>query len=147
MRANRNVLILYLTCLLVIAFVIVPNSSKGACTDKDSSLIGTVWRWQCSLYNNNTESVPPDPDRYTLMLQPDGQINIRADCNMGGGTYTLDGKKISITITHTTRAACPPESLEQPYISDLNGVAGWFFKERDLYLDIKYDTGTMKFSK
>jgi heat shock protein HslJ len=78
-------------------------------------------------------------------------IDTRSLCSSTGGsisgTYTLNEKKISITITHTTRAACPPDSLEQDYIRDLNGVAGWFLKEGDLYMDIKFDTGTMKFSK
>jgi heat shock protein HslJ len=109
--------------------------------------MGVEWRWQGSQYSNDTQNIPPGMDRYTLILQSDGRVHIRADCNRGGGTFALDGNKIAITITHTTRAACPLDSLEQPYIRDLNGVAVWFFKEGDLYLDIKYDTGTMKFSK
>jgi heat shock protein HslJ len=111
------------------------------------SLVGKEWRWQRSMYSNDTQNVPTEPERYTLTLQPEGKVNIRADCNRGGGSYVLDRNKISITITHTTRAACPPGSLEQPYIRDLNGVATWFFKDGSLYLDIRYDTGTMKFSK
>jgi len=129
------------------ASLAIPISSQGACNEEKSLLTDTIWRWQKSVYSNDTESLPTDPDRYTLTMQLDGRINIRADCNRGGGTYILDEKKISITITHTTRAACSPGSLEQPYIRDLNGVAGWFFKEGDLYLDIKFGAGTMKFSK
>jgi heat shock protein HslJ len=110
-------------------------------------IVGVEWFWLQSQYNNDTQNVPVEPDRYTLTLQPDGRVNIRADCNRGGGIYTLDENKMSITITHTTRAACPPESLEQPFIRDLNGVAGWLFMDGDLYMDIKYDTGTMRFSK
>jgi heat shock protein HslJ len=120
------------------SFPMAPESAR---------LMGVEWRWQGSQYSNDTQNIPPGMDRYTLTLQPDGRVNIRADCNRGGGNFALDGNKIAITITHTTRAACPPDSLEQPYIRDLNGVAVWFFKEGDLYLDIKYDTGTMKFSK
>jgi len=133
--------------LLVALIIVMPISSQGACDEDKSSLTDAIWRWQKSVYNNDTESLPTDPDRYTLAMQLDGRVNIRADCNRGGGTYILDEKKLSITITHTTRAACSPGSLEQPYIRDLNGVAGWFLKEGDLYLDIKFGTGTMKFSK
>jgi len=110
-------------------------------------IVGVEWFWLQSQYNNDTQNSPPKMDRYTLTLQPDGKVNIRADCNRGGGTYALDGNKIAITITHTTRAACIPDSLEQSFIRDLNGVAGWFLKDGDLYMDIKHDTGTMKFSK
>jgi heat shock protein HslJ len=133
--------------LFATLIIVMPISSQGACDEDKSSLTDAIWRWQGTVYNNDTESVSADPDRFTLTLQSDGKVSIRADCNRGGGTYILDEKKLSITITHTTRAACPPGSLEKPYIRDLNGVAGWFFKEGDLYLDIKFDTGTMKFSK
>lgn len=133
--------------LFATLIIVMPISSQGACDEDKSSLTDAIWRWQGTVYNNDTESVSADPDRFTLTLQSDGKVSIRADCNRGGGTYILDEKKISITITHTTRAACSPGSLEKPYIRDLNGVAGWFFKEGDLYLDIKFDTGTMKFSK
>jgi heat shock protein HslJ len=108
-------------------------------------LIGTVWKWQQSLYNNDTRAVPPNPENYTLKLLPDGKVNIRADCNLGGGVYRLDESKISIEITHTTRAACPPESLEQNYIRDLNAAAIYFMKGDILYIDLKHDRGTMTF--
>jgi heat shock protein HslJ len=110
----------------------------------DQMLIGTVWKWQQSLYNNDTRAVPPNPENYTLKLLPDGKVSIRADCNLGGGVYRLDGSKISIEITHTTMAACPPGSLEQRYIRDLNAAAIYFFKADVLYIDLKHDTGTMK---
>lgn len=111
----------------------------------DQSLIDTLWRWQQTLYNNDTRSIPPTPENYTLKLLPDGKVSIRADCNLGGGTYRLDGSRISIEITHTTMAACPPESLEQTYIRDLNGAAIYSLKADVLCIDLKYDTGTMKF--
>jgi heat shock protein HslJ len=113
----------------------------------DQKLIGTVWKWQQTLYNNDTETLPPNPDHYTLKLLPDGKVNIRADCNRGGGAYTLDGRKISIEITHTTRAACPPGSLEGKYIRDINAAATYFTRDDALYIDLKYDTGTMRFTR
>jgi len=110
-------------------------------------LIGTEWKWQQSLYNNDTRAVPPNPENYTLKLLPDGKVSIRADCNLGGGIYKLEGEQISIQITHTTRAACPPESLEQNYIRDLNATACYRMERDFLYLHLKNDTGTMKFTK
>jgi heat shock protein HslJ len=113
----------------------------------DQMLIGTVWEWRQSLYNNDTRAMPPNPENYTLKLLPDGKISIRADCNVGGGVYRLEGNKIFIEITHTTMAACPPESLEHSYIQDLK-VAEWYSMEGDfLYIDLKCDTGMMKFMR
>ena len=112
-----------------------------------SSIVGSVWKWQHSRYNNDTESVPPNPDRYTFQLLADGNIGVRADCNRAGGTYRIDNQQISIEITHSTMAGCPPESLEQTFLKDLNAAALYFIREETLYIDMKYDTGTMAFRR
>lgn len=112
-----------------------------------SEITGIVWKWQQTQYNNDTKAVPSDPGRYTLRLLPDDQTHIQADCNSGGGVYTLKDSQIRIEITHTTMAACPPGSLDRAYIRDLNAAVIYFFEGYDLYLDLKYDTGTMKFSR
>jgi len=123
------------------------ETSMGAPRTVDQKLIGTVWKWQQTLYNNDTKAVPLNPEHYTLKLFPDGKVSIRAACNVGGGVYQLDGSSISIEITHTTRAACPAESLEQRYIRDLNAAAIYFMRDEALYIDLKYDTGTMRFTR
>jgi heat shock protein HslJ len=47
--------------------------------------------------------------------------------------------------TDGTVIACPPDSQEQKFLKDLEGVVIWFFEKGTLYLDLKYDTGTMNF--
>lgn len=113
----------------------------------DPLLIGTIWKWQQTLYSNDRKKVPPTPENYTLKLQPDGKVSILADCNLGGGGYTLRGAEIFIEINYTTRAACPPDSLEQDYIQDLNAVARYFMGGDHLHIDLKADTGTMQFMR
>jgi heat shock protein HslJ len=139
------------TLHVVQRFVLKKNqlvkASEEVRAKADQMLIGTVWKWQHSLYNNETRAVPQSPENYTLKLLSDGKVSIRADCNVGGGIYRLDDSKISIEITHTTMVACPPESLEQKYIRDLNAAGVYFFEVDVLYIDLKYDTGTMKFMK
>jgi heat shock protein HslJ len=75
----------------------------------------------------------------------DGTVSVKADCNMKGGTYQLNDRALAIIITHSTMAMCPEESLEDRFVRDLTGAVIWFVKDGDLYLDIKYDTGTMRF--
>ncbi len=41
--------------------------------------------------------------------------------------------------------ACGPDSQEQQFLRDLQGAAVWFLKKGDLYLDIRADTGTIRF--
>lgn len=108
---------------------------------------GIVWKWNRTIYNNDTEIFASDAGSYTLKLLPDLRVSIRADCNVAGGTYKLNGNSISIEIKHSTMAACPEGSFEKPYIRDLNSAAIFFIKEGNLYLDLKYDTGTMHFSR
>ena len=119
------------------------NSNEETVSDP----AGITWRWDRTIYNNDTRTAPSGNEKYTLELLPDGRVSIRADCNLGGGNYDLNGSRISIEITHTTMAACPEGSLEKPYIRDLNSAAVFFIKGESLYLDLKYDTGTMHFSK
>ena len=59
--------------------------------DTSEVVVNTVWKWQQTLENNDTKAVPPDPNQYTLKLLPEGRVSIRADCNQGGGVYTLNG--------------------------------------------------------
>ncbi len=114
--------------------------------EEDSRIIGTVWQWVQTLYNNDSKNVPAKPENYTIQFLEDGKINVKADCNLKGGVYSTDGKRISIEITHSTMAACEEGSLEEPFVRDLTGGFIFFFKDGDLYIDLKYDTGTMKFS-
>jgi len=110
-------------------------------------IIGVTWKWQQSRYNNDTEAKPQDPSRYTIAFRPNGALNIRADCNRAGGKYTIQKSRLAVEVTHSTRAACPTDSLEQTFLRDLNSAAIYFIREGDLYIDLKYDSGTMKFSR
>jgi len=116
-------------------------------TDEGSEIVGVIWKWVQTLESNDTKRVPDDPGKYTLEFLPDGKVSIQADCNQGSGTYTINGQRISIEILITTLVACPPDSLEQEYIRDLNATVIYFTQNGDLYLDLKFDTGTMKFVK
>jgi len=122
------------------------KTSEKLDREPEQALIGTVWKWQQTIYPDKTRVEPADPENYTLEFLSDGKVNIRADCNLGGGSYTLRGNQISIEITHTTRAACPPGSLEQDYIRDLNAAANYFFKAKVFYVNLKDTFGTMRFT-
>jgi para-nitrobenzyl esterase len=139
------------SCLfaLLLAFLLLPlqaatlTSSDG----RQTKIGGIVWKWQRTAYNNDTTMVPADPARYTIVLMPEGHLSVRLDCNTGGGRYTLDGSSLTLKLTHTTRAACPPGSLDQKFMKDLAAARIAFLRDGELYLDLLYDTGTMKFAR
>lgn len=109
-----------------------------------AALVGPVWQWVQTQYNNDTKAIPSRPENYTVQFAADGTVKVRADCNRKGGRYAVKEQQIAIEITHSTRAACPDDSLEAQFVRDLTGGVIWFLKEGDLYLDIHYDTGTMR---
>ena len=139
---------LYLSCFLTVTcFVTLQPHLMAGGLPASEEVTGVKWTWQQTRYNNDQNSVPADPSSYTVTFNTDGTLNIQVDCNRGGGSYSIEGKSITIEVTHTTRAMCPPESLEQTFIKDLNASKIFFFSDGDLYMDLKYDAGTMKFSR
>ena len=113
----------------------------------ETNIGGIVWKWQRTAYHNDTRVAPRDPSRYTILLMPEGHLSVKIDCNAGGGRYTLDGSSLTLEVTHTTTAACPPDSLDRQFMKDLAAARIAFMREGDLYLDLMYDTGTMKFAR
>jgi len=121
-----------------------PAGSRRA---EASAVIGVDWQWLASRYNNDTEARPADPGRYRLRLEPDGTLRARVDCNQAGGRYRIEGSVIEIEVTHATLAACEPGSLDQTFRRDLDAAAIYFIRHGRLFLDLKYDTGTMEFGR
>ncbi len=121
----------------------IPKLSGRAGTAPDLS--GTVWQWQQSLMNDDDEFVPDNPVDYTVQFMADGTVAVRADCNRVRGTYTVEGNVITFALGPSTLAACPEGSLGERFAGQLAGAAIYFFRSGDLYLDLKYDSGTMRF--
>jgi len=112
-------------------------------------VVGPVWQWTQTLYNDDRKVVPAKPENYTLQFQEDGTLSVKADCNQKGGAYSVSPgeRTISIEISHSTMAFCPEGSLEDEFVRGLSAAAIYFIKEGELYIDLKYDSGTMRFSK
>ena len=134
---------------LILASLLLPLQAvtSAASDDNTTTIVGILWKWQRTAYNNDTRAEPPDPSRYTILLVPDGRLSVHLDCNAGGGRYTLDGSSLTLEVTHTTMAACPPGSLDQQFMKDLAAARIAFMRDGNLYLDLMYDSGTMKFAR
>ena len=113
---------------------------------QDPDIIGSVWQWVRTRYNDCTMMTRPvDAAGYTIQLKSNGTVDVRGDCNRGGGSFNLSGSKLSIKITHTTMAACPEGSLESKFLRDLNRTGGYLIKNSRLFLNLELDSGTMEF--
>jgi len=115
--------------------------------DARSPIVGVKWELIEIQWMNDTRDVVDDPAKYTLELKTDGAVSIRADCNSGFGSYTLDGSRLIIDIAGTTLAACPPGSLHDTYLRSLGQVYGFVLEDTFLYLSMRMDSGIMKLAK
>ncbi len=128
--------------LVEVSSEVVESAAGGG-----GELVGTVWQWEQTAMNNDDTFVPDSPSDYTVEFKDDGTVNIKADCNTANGTYTFDGSSITMNDPFAmTMAMCPPGSLSEEFVKQLTGIAIYFFEGENLYLDLKFDSGTMKFS-
>ena len=110
-----------------------------------SPIEGAVWTWQYTLRVDGTRTTPTESGHYTLRLRPDGQLDVRADCNRAGGHYQLDGARLTLSVTHSTMAACPPESLDKQFLAGVAAVTEWHVEENRLRMNLP-GGGTMVFT-
>jgi uncharacterized lipoprotein YbaY len=111
------------------------------------SIIDTLWLWQSTALSNGDTFTPDDPGRYTLLLQPDGRAAVQADCNRGGGPYTLEGNRIAIGPLISTLIGCPPGSLGSTFLQQLDRVESYVVQDGDLMLELPTEGGSMRFRR
>jgi heat shock protein HslJ len=104
-------------------------------------LVGGAWHWQ------GPEGATAARDLYTIEFAPDGRLVVRADCNRGGGRYTLDaGNRLTLSGIATTKMGCPAGSLDTAYLRQLGEVEGYRFEGETLRLATR-GGGTMRFAR
>lgn len=108
------------------------------------ALQNVTWQW-VSFTSPVEMLIVNDPGRYTIRFNADGTAGIRADCNTVRATFTTSGSGITILPGPSTLVACPPDSLDQQFLSGLNNAVIYFFQEGDLYMDTFADGGTLRF--
>jgi len=79
-----------------------------------------TWYWLGSL-QSTTARQPSHPEAYTLQIRDD-RAAIRADCNRGSGTVSLEGDRITFGPMAMTRAFCPPPSRGDEYARGLQSA-------------------------
>ena len=110
-------------------------------------VIEVTWQWESLV--TPVETVKPDrPERYTVRFEQSGRISVVADCNRGGGMYTvLPDRRISFGPIALTRAACAPGSLSDRFVRDLGRAASYFVRDGALFLEMPVDSGTLRFRR
>jgi len=128
----------------------VPDmESQPAAEQPETEIVGVTWYWRA--FQDQAEIndfAVKDPANYSLTLQPDGTVAIKADCNQVSWTYTLEGSSLSFnTLGPSTLAFCGEDSLDQQYLAMLGNVATYVTDDEGaLYLNLFADAGNMVFS-
>jgi heat shock protein HslJ len=107
-------------------------------------IIGT-WQWQATQASNGSSTVVADPTRYTINFQADNSLQIRADCNQVGGTYSASGSSLMLQLGPSTLAACPPDSQADQFLAGLGQVTNYTVTSNNLELGLQ-GGGDMHFS-
>jgi heat shock protein HslJ len=120
----------------------------AACAPSASSspITGTVWQWTAMQETVPAhQSMVPDPENFTITFNSDGTIDVKADCNMGGGTYTVEGSSLTISVGSMTMAYCGDDSSDQIYLQSLANVSSYALEGSDLQLIFADNGGKMDF--
>ncbi len=125
------------------ADLVQPTQPAAAITD--DALTAQAWQWVSFMDQSAGEIPVTDPQNYTVDFQPDGTMQVKADCNNASGTYTADGSNMSIALGPTTRVACSPESNSEQFLSYLGGAALYSITNGRLQIELMADSGTMTF--
>lgn len=94
------------------------------------------WQWTSFQDSDSPDSqvTVSSPESYTLAFFADGTYNIKADCNSGSGTYTLDGSSLILDPPVTTLVDCGPESMNEEFTSLLPTVEAAALEDGQLVL-------------
>jgi heat shock protein HslJ len=142
----RNVIILLGAALLVAGGCGDGSAGGPGAAPMEPDVVGIRWQWMGTTTPVERIDVA-EPSRYTLRLQADGGAAIEADCNGGGGSYELADNRIGFGPLVATRMACPPDSQDAVYLRQLGEVTSYFVEGGELYLEMPYDSGTMRFTR
>jgi heat shock protein HslJ len=143
MFKSKNVSMIVVLLFIVIIFATACSNQKAG-----TDITKITWQWtSLSETEPASQSVVPNPENYTLILQSDGTLNIKADCNMVGGSYTLDGNSLAIKLGPSTMAFCGEQSLDVQFLELLKKVVSYNIEKDQLGLNLENGSGKMIFNK
>jgi heat shock protein HslJ len=138
-------LILIASGIFLIGCATISSNTQSEQNYDPQTILGKQWQWESTITPLEQITVGT-PKNYTILLKADNKVQVRFDCNRGGGSFEISLGKLSFGPIMSTRAACPPGSLDFRFARDLQRVVSFFRMNDNLYLELPYDSGTMKFS-
>ena len=125
------------------------RSDESSSSVSDSPLADTEWRLVEIQSMDDAVGIarPDDPSKYTMKLNSDGTVNMVLNCNRAFGNWTIKPSSESSSGNFefgplaSTRALCPPPSLDERITADSEFVRNYLMKDGRLYLTLMADGG------
>lgn len=101
--------------------------------------------WTLTRFQTDSEGTLPVPGNqsYTLEFDQDGVLSGQVDCNRCTGSYSAAAPLLSIGVLACTRAYCGDESLDNRYLSALQGATS--YSRQGSELNLRYTGGVLSF--
>ncbi|MFM1897087.1 MAG: hypothetical protein RLZZ385_2161 [Pseudomonadota bacterium] len=109
------------------------------------SLEGTSWQLVAIQDMSDAVFSPDDPAKYTVRFRSEGRLQVESDCNRGGGTWRQDGSSVEFEGVYSTQAMCPPGSLHNRFMMNLNTVRSFVTRDGNLFLATFADGAILEF--
>lgn len=109
------------------------------------ALTGVVWQFTRFESGDGSSFDADDPSRYTIEFLDETSVLIRADCNRGKGSATVEGNSIDMQVA-TTRMACGKDSIDTEYLRILEEASSWVIRQGKLAMALPYDSGIAFFT-
>ena len=126
-----------------------PEQTSHPTVTQSGQLTGTNWqlvRFQ-SMDDSTGEITVEDPSVYTMTLNEDGSVKMQLNCNQATGSWTFEtandgvSGKFSFGPMATTRALCPPPSIDERIAHDLQWIRSYLLRNGQLHLSLMADGG------
>ncbi|MGR8950515.1 MAG: META domain-containing protein [Gammaproteobacteria bacterium] len=114
-----------------------------------TGLAGSEWRllYFESMDDSIGRAIPDPSQTYTMRLNADGTVHMVLNCNRANGTWTIEpgsdavSGRFSFGPLASTKALCPPPSLDERIVADAMHVTGFLLRDGNLYLSLMADAG------
>jgi para-nitrobenzyl esterase len=150
MRSRRS-LVLQMAGVAVVSLTtsVLGAMARQFPTSHATALEGTSWQLVRFQDGDDDKTLAlGDRAKYTIAFANGGQVTMRLDCNRGTGTWkSPEPGQLQFGPLATTRALCPPGSLYDRLVQDMEHVRSYVLKGGRLYLSLMADGGIYEFER
>lgn len=123
------------------------TGANGEVTTFSPVLAGITWQW-VEFQSSDGSLVTPDPvDLHTMLIHPDGTVEINTPCAGGSGTGTFEGRTgFDVDLSGLDVSACPEDSPAALLMRDVDFATSYVIRNGHLYVALPMDGGIHEFA-